>query len=231
MKKLCSDINDTYEPGCKLLISHEGHFYTDINITPSDTTIEDYEKKIHEMTNLDLITYVAPMKDITKKDYPEARTIIFNRYMPDLSEVETLIQNDEKIKERYVAYKAFIMSEFMPVLHSTSSTSEGKHLAKPLAIQWIQRYLTYKKVCKDNYRDYFQLSILSHRSLYNSFSINLLPNHPYCGTPWFNTLLKKNNGTFDMIKKHVGIASGYQTIYKHGVPWYFSESFEAKDDN
>lgn len=222
LEQLCKEVQNVYSHGCELFIVHEGHFYSDIHITPSDDVIDTYENAIHQMTQSPHILYSNLMQEYSDS-YDTARKILFDKYMPTMEEVGALIKTDASIKDKYVAYKAFIANEFVPVLMVGCTKREIRDRSKVLAYQWVQRYLVFKKLCTERFADYFRFSVLCYPSKSRSFSINLIMNTSECGLPWFHVLVKRSDGSMELIKKTEAERRGYQLVYIEGEPWYYIE--------
>ena len=215
LSRLCEEIKAAYNPGCELLIVHEGHFYSDINITPSDRVIDEYENCIHKMTTCPMIHYSNIMHDHFNPSYEEARKTIFTKYMHTLLDVRVMVTSNETIRDKYIAYKTFIVHEFAPILMTGFTKREIRDYSRTLAYQWVQRYLIFKQVCSELFKNYFRLSVLAYPSKSKAFSINLIINTSEFGLPWFNVLLKKNNGKMELIKKSQAEKMGYKINYKN----------------
>lgn len=228
LESVCAQINKIYPPGCELLIVHEGHFYSDIKIVPTDAVIDHYEDLIHKMTHNPSIKYCNIMKEFFSPNYDEARRMIFEKYIDSIETIEGLVRDNPEVLKRYVAYKAFVVSEFSPVLMKGLSKTEIKAESKRLAYLWMQRYLVFKKVTADLFQDYFKLSVLSYPSKSKSFGINLVVNTASCGLPWFHVLLKKADGSMQLIKKHEAEKQGYELVYVHNKPWYYKKSNQCQ---
>jgi L-tyrosine isonitrile synthase len=220
LERLCEELKNIYCYGCELLIVQEGHFYSDIRITPPDDVIDRYESSIREMTQLPQIRFDNLMQNYP--NYDEARKALFSKYMPSKETVEELIQTDSSLKSKYVAYKAFIVNEFAALMKEYTKR-EIREQSKILTYQWLQRFLVFKRVCADLFKDHFRFSVLCHPSKSKKFSINLIVDASECGQPWFHVLVKRGDGKMELIKKSEAEKRGYELIYVQGKPWYYIE--------
>jgi pyoverdine/dityrosine biosynthesis protein Dit1 len=169
-----------------------------------------------------MIHFTNIMQDYSSS-YEEARRSLFHKYLDPLEEVQLAVLEDQSLKNKYVAYKTFIVHEFAAVLMSGLSKQEIRKASRILAYQWLQRYLVFRKLTTELFSDYFRLSVLAYPSKSKSFSINLIMNTSEYGLPWFHVLVKKANGSVKLIKKREAEKMGCQLIYKNHVPWYYEE--------
>lgn len=226
LEALCDGINKIYSPGCQLTIIHEGRIIKkEIGIAPSDEVINQYVKQLHQFTKHPSIKFHT-IKDYFPQinSYSEMRERFYIDFAPSLAEIDQMIEKDENVRNRYVSYKCFCFNEYTPVLLKDATTTQKKELSKKLAKDLLQEYFGFSKLVAQHHNDAIRLSIFGHAPGVAKFGINLIPGGSQFGAPWFNTLVKKLDGTYELMKKVEAVRRGYQLVLNHNQqPWCYVE--------
>ncbi len=139
-----------------------------------------------------------------------------------IAEIETAIKKEPESVFTYRGFIKFLQSD--RVWEKGMTNSQIKKFCANTAKHMLHRNKAFSKLVNDLYPTAVRLSIHAHTNAGPKFGVRLVPDLPFCITPWHNVLVEFSNGSKVLMKRETAESiESLQVFSKFGRPWGFVE--------
>lgn len=218
--KLLHEIRALYSIGAKIYIVHDGHLFTDLNITRSDYELSEYINEFRKRISDDIIS--ISLNDLVgEKKYVDSRNKFINQYVKQLD--EKLLSGDLVKKEIL-----FTKIEFENQIKKEDNISNNQlqMISKKIAKESLLRKQGLSNCIADKFPNAIRLSIHYQESDSKKLGFKLIDKAINFGSPWFNIIYMCNNGDIILGKKNWFIENRKLTESNNGYYYQIDNQTE-----
>lgn len=225
INKLLQGIQRLYPNGAKLYIIHDGHIFSDLNITRTDSELDEYINEFRKRIDDDIIS--ISLKDlIEEKTYEDARDKFINLYVRQLDEK---LLSGELIKKEIL----FTKIEFENKIKNDTIISNNRlqMIAKKIAKQSLLRKQGLSNCIAEKFPNAIRLSIHYQDSNSKKLGFKLIDKAINFGSPWFNIIYMCSNGDIILGKKNWFIENRKLIVSNEGCYYIIDNKTEEDFKN
>eukprot|EP01096_Ripella_sp_DP13-Kostka_P001247 TRINITY_DN1149_c1_g1_i1.p1 TRINITY_DN1149_c1_g1~~TRINITY_DN1149_c1_g1_i1.p1 ORF type:complete len:496 (+),score=199.44 TRINITY_DN1149_c1_g1_i1:121-1608(+) len=222
LSDLAVEIEKVYAPGCQIVIMSDGRVFADL-VGVDDETVSQYEAEMNQL--------IAPFPHLSwdnldvhfpSSTYDQVREKLTAQFEGTLEDIEQAIKNEPESTFTYRGFIKFLQSdrEWGPKM----TTSQIKKFCGITAKNMLYRNKAFSKLVNDLYPTAVRLSIHAHTNAGPKYGVRLVPDLPFCITPWHNVLVEFANGSKVLMKRETAESiPSLELFTKFGRPWSFVE--------
>lgn len=212
-------------PNIEILLLHEGHFHADVCLFGDDRDVSVYIKQFRKLISpyTFIKSYCINELINTGISYDDKRKYFLEKYCPTIQEIETLIQNTNRIKSLYLAYKKLYYEKTVDDGKNTLSCKDLRAYSKNRSILQLRKYVGFGKLLNETFANdiFIKLSwVYKDNSVNDQISINVLGGNTKLGTPGFFSIMKHANGAIDFISRKQALEKGLSLNMFNRLPYY-----------
>lgn len=200
LNNICSEIQEVYTPGAKVVICSDGRVFSDI-VQVSDNDVTAYSVALKDIIKREHIDNLKTfnLDDIFPQlSYKEMRDKLTNNYGKNLQKIKVNVKNQESEKTLFNGLHKFVFED-MSFLNNELSKNQLKRQSKEIAYQIIQRSHAWSDIVAEHFPKSIRISIHPQKLDTGKIGIQLVKCNNNWGTPWHNVVLLDEEG-YQLIK-------------------------------
>ncbi|WP_106794864.1 isocyanide synthase family protein [Aquimarina sp. Aq78] len=212
LNKICTQIQQIYTPGAKVVICSDGRVFSDI-VQVNDDDVTTYSEALNDMIKRENINYLETFNldnVFPELSYDEMRYELSNNYGESIEEVKYNVKNQESEKNLFNGLHKFVYED-MSVLNRELSKNQLKKQSKEIAYQVIQRSHSWSDLVAKFFPECIRISIHPQKLNTGKIGIQLVKCNHNWGTPWHNVVLLDEEG-YKLVKNKEAKEMGAELI-------------------
>ena len=215
------EVKKVYTPGAEFHILSDGYVFGDIVGVPDDT-VSEYQAAARKMTEgLPIVWHDLDEFFPGASSRDEMRKSLMERYGVTPEELASAIATCEDTRLLLCGMNKFMMSDIQ--WDEGMSKTAVRNAAKEVAKRMMLRNGAYSNLIDERFEGVVRLSVHPSTNYGHKFSFRLIPEDDGWCSPWHRSMLVRQDGTYELVRKIDAERAGHLLVYQNGRPYSFAE--------